>query len=718
MTRAPQTANAFKEYPEGISQIRTILGSPVRVLPNDVPGVKYFGYLIGKGKGLEANGTYILEVVYPEDAPRATILINRGNETNRGFHTGNTVGDAMKPRYIYPSSESLEIPLSGKYEAVRMMMRLQDRFTETGGKRGAEIPDPAKAKRTMTPADGFWVYIAQYEPEQDPLSKGSAIAAIRLYKAPPFESYALHINFPPDGLPRRNLFFREEMADGVVGSNPDNQGFDDPIEYYAGKAELMRFLGMNTFAKDLLEFGANQGWDSSKFGGNRWVFQSKYPERWERIVKMVRTYDLSVLPYFEYSGSLGREGLGQQKRAEPLEGEDYTHIAWTEKGRADLTDPDTFEDFRKMLEITVVDLKDQANFLGAWLRPRSSQLPIGFSDATRQRFSEETGRGSVSREELKKEGELYDAYIAWWCAKRKNFLVQIRDYLRDAGVEDARVLYTADSSEAGRVHPADPRRGYVAENPAVWKGVDMKKDPVPLQEAIKDRWSYRAQTTPQDTWGKWEWQHAAPAQDPENYKETEGVLPTYTFNRLMTVSDPAALEAFTTPTGLAMIRHYSLNENMLRVEAGKDGKDLDPLGYFVADMERVGPYIMLPEANAMAKGNPTEIGYLASNNFNRLSPAYVRRFNAAFLSLPALPSKVIEGAASDPGIVVRRIDGGSHGVWYVVVNPGYERVGNVTLRLPDNGTVTDATTGEELATPGSPLTLDLDACQLIALRVR
>ena len=42
----------------------------------------------------------------------------------------------------------------------------------------------------------------------------------------------------------------------------------------------------------------------------------------------------------------------------------------------------------------------------------------------------------------------------------------------------------------------------------------------------------------------------------------------------------------------------------------------------------------------------------------------------------------------------------------------------VTLRLPDKGTVTDAATGKELATSGSPLTLDLDACQLIALRVQ
>ena len=28
----------------------------------------------------------------------------------------------------------------------------------------------------------------------------------------------------------------------------------------------MKFLGMNTYSKDLLEFGANQGWDSRLHG--------------------------------------------------------------------------------------------------------------------------------------------------------------------------------------------------------------------------------------------------------------------------------------------------------------------------------------------------------------------------------------------------------------------------------------------------------------------
>lgn len=718
VSQSPDSPDLFREYPQGISEVETILGEPVRTLPSDEPGVKYFGYLIGEGKGLEANGNYILEVVYPEDAPRSAILLNRGNSTMRGFYTGNTVGDAMYPRYVYQSPESLEIPLSGKFETVQMLMRLQDRTSVNGGIRNAEVPNVADTKRTMRPEDGFWVYIAQFEPEQDPLSQGAAVSKIRLYEAPDFENFDLKINYPPEDLPRRHLFFREEMADGVIGGPREEWGWVDEKDYYRGKAELMRFLGMNTMAKDLLEFGANQGWDSAKYGGNEWVYQNKSPNRWVGVLEIADEYDLSVLPYYEYSGSKGIKGLGLERRAEPLKGDNYTHIKFTETARADLTDPDTYEDFRKMLELTIVDQKDKAEIIGAWLRPRSSQLPIGFADSTRQRFAEETGRGEVTREELSKRGETYDAYIEWWYGKREEFLLKLRDYLRSEGVKGADIFYTADPTEPGWIHPEGGVAGLVAEDPSAWDGVDLKKPPVPLQKTIDDHWSYQALTNVRKTWGKWEHEHAKPVYDPERYKDTDGIYPTYSFNRLSSVSDPMALEAFETESGMAMIRHYGLNEDMLRVPKGKDGKDLDPLGYFAGDMERVGPHIMLPEVNAMANGNPTAIGYLTSNNFNRLSPAYVRRFNAAYLALPALPSKVVPDAASNGQVVVRRIDAGKHGAYYAVVNPGYTAVGEVTVALPDQGQVTNAATGEVLTQSATgDIRLNLDACQLVALRV-
>ncbi|MGF1679211.1 MAG: hypothetical protein ACFCUX_08460 [Candidatus Methylacidiphilales bacterium] len=713
----PDDPSVFKEYPPGISEVKEVLGKKVRVIPGEAPGIKYFGYLIGRGKGLKATTNYFLEIEYPEDEPRSMIIRNGGNGTWRGFYTGTSTGDALKPRYVNNHAESLDIPLSGTFRQARMLMFLQDRSSEIAGIRGAEVPDPAMSKRTMKPEDGFWVYISQLPPEQDPLSRGAAVSAIRLYQAPPMDVLSLDLYFPPPGLPRRHLFFREEMADGVIGGTREENGFDDSNDWYVGKAQLMKFLGMNTMGKDLLEFGANQGWDSAKYGGNNWVYQSHDPQRWTRMIATARQYGLSVLPYYEYSGSLGEKGLGKQKRAIPLgEEENYTHIAWTEKARADLTDPDTFEDFRKMLEITIVDQLNHADFVGAWLRPRSSMLPIGFADATLKRFSDETRSGTaVTREQLRHDPVLYDAYISWWKDKRKEFLNKVVGYLNESGLNDAVVIYTADPAEPGSLQPSG-KVGLVAENPHVWDTVDLEKPPAPLKVAIRERWSFLAQTTPHGTWGKWEWQHAVPRQDPSNYQDIQGVLPSYSFSRKFTVADSEALKAFSTPSGLAMIRHYSLNEDMLREE--KEGGKFDPLGYFVCDMDRTGPYVMLAEAIAVANGNPTHIGYLASNHFNRFEPGYVRNFNAAFLSLPALPALKLEGAASDDDVVVKQIDGSPHGIWLAVVNPTYMSKKQISIRLPRNGRVVDAATGEPLPVHDGHVILDLYPCRLVSLRIQ
>ena len=138
----------------------------------------------------------------------------------------------------------------------------------------------------------------------------------------------------------------------------------------------------------------------------------------------------TVLPYYEYSGSKGEKGLGNERRAKPLTRDDaFSHIKWIESANADITDPDTYEDFKKMLEITVLWQRDKAKFAGIWLRPRS-QLPMGFGDGTRKRFADEANGGvQVSREDLKSDKQLLAKYEQWWFGKRQQFLTAMRDYL-------------------------------------------------------------------------------------------------------------------------------------------------------------------------------------------------------------------------------------------------------------------------------------------------
>lgn len=698
---AAQPTHDFSENPAGCSGVETILGRPCRVMPTVDGESSTMTVTLGKMKLLRPNGVYVLTVQYPEDAPRSMIVVNNGNEVSRGFYTGRTVGDAFHCKYVGSLPESLDVPLSGKYETWSMIVRLHDRFGTGGLIRGNQ------RRRTQSPEDGFEVTIAQWSGRDAPMSAGAAVSRISLYEVVDAEKLRMPLATLPEGLPKRRIFWREEMSDGVVvGKKPEDRGLDNILDWYRHKADLMQFLGMNTYTKDLLEFGANQGWDSSPHGGNKWVYYNgDHAHDWENIVELMGRYGFDILPYYEYSGSKGQNGLGNERRCKPLTRDDaYSHISWIESANADITDPDTYEDFRKMLDLTIVRLRDKAHFAGAWLRSRS-QMPVGFGPATLERFSKEANNGTlITRDDLKGDPALYKQYIEWWHLKRRDFLVAMRDYLRNNGIDDAVVLYTGESGEPG-VGFADWTPRFVAQSPDAWSSIlarpehHFKDTPctllTPRQVAEQDLY-LTALLSPGLDWGGWEPRHSLPADDPQNYKNVDGVMLTHAFNRLYTVNSPKTFETYRTPSGLALVRHYCLNENMMF-----DGGDKTKLGYFVADMERAGPYCMMAEAMAVANGDPTTIGYLTSNSLGVGFPKYVRNFNANFLALPALPSEVVSGASRSGPIVVRAIATPDHGTWYAVVNAGMAPVEDATIRLPDGKPVESAVSGKKLSENGT-----------------
>lgn len=707
------------EYPTGASSQAQILGRSCRVVAPVRGESSYISYRVGKTKLLRPGGAYVLAVEYPEDVPRTMVVINTGNETARGFHTGPTVGDALHAKYVNSLTESLDVPLSGKWETWSLLIRLHDRFPELGLVRG-------KGQRPLTPEDGFDVTVAQFSARNAPMSKGIAVGRIRLYEVIDPEKLARPLRLPPDGLPRRHLFWREEMADGVLGSKStksEDRGVEDRLDWYRYKADLMSFLGMNTFAKDLLEFGACQHWDSTPHGGNAWVyFDGVTKDLWGQIVELMGKRGFSVFPYYEYSGSKGAKGLGNERRCKPLTRDDaYTHIKWIETHNADITDPDTFEDFRKMLDITVVQQRRKARFVGAWIRSRG-QMPVSFSDATRKRFSDEVNEGqAVTRASLQKDKALYASYLAWWQGKRRTFLSAMKDYLRTNGVEDAVVLYTGCAGEPGVGFGSwEPRM--VTDTPPAWQGllkqpehITGKKeviDAVSIARVVTDDLYLAGLTSPGLTWGEWEVQHSRPADDPLAYTDTAGVMLSHAFNRLYTVSSPRTFDAFRTPAGLALMRHYALNEHMLF-----DKSDKQLFRYFVADIERAGPSCMVAEAVAVANGDPTMIGYLAGCNYGRGFPAPVRDFNADFLALPALPSTVVHGACDDLDVVVRRVATPKHGTWIAVVNTGMGAKDSVWVRINGGGAVADAVTGREILVKNGGVALSMGPCQLRSLHV-
>lgn len=712
---AESPGHRFVEDPPGASRVETLLGRPCRVLRKTPDESAYFAVRLGEMKLLRPGATYVVEVEYPEDAPRSMIVMNGGNETSKGFHTGETFGDAFHPKYVNNNNESLDVPLSGRFERWQLVFELHDRFPDLRFLRG-------KGLRALGPEDGFWVTIAQFSAADDPASRGAAAARIRLYEVPEPARLAATIHFPPEGLPRRHVFWREEMADGVIEGEGNERGLDEMLDWYRFKAATMRRLGINTFTKDLLEFGACQHWDSTPGGGNRWVhFSWRHKDLWGGIVELMGREGFDLLPYYEYAGSKGDQGLGYQRRSKPLGRDDaYTHIRWIESANADITDPDTYADLKKMLDLTIVAHKDQARFVGAWFRPRS-QWPISFADATLARFAAEANGGRpVARRNLIDDKPLLDRYYDWWYGKRREFLVAMRDHLRASGVDpEAVVLFTADPSEPGPSFPTWEKR-FVTDRPQLWQerlkdpAVSRGKDirPLAVDEVLRGDLYLQALLAPRLNWGGWEVDHSSPPPDPARYQQTEGVLLTHAFNRAYTVGSPKTFETFRGPSGLAIVRHYTLNENMMF-----DRQDREKLGYFVADVERAGPYCMLAEVRAVANGDPYYIGYLVGSNFGRGFPRYVRRFNEAFLALPALPSRLVADATDDAEVVVRAIDTPRHGTFLAVANTGLTPKPNVTLRLPRAGRLTDAATGAPLADSADQLTLSMDACELRALRI-
>ena len=346
------------------------------------------------------------------------------------------------------------------------------------------------------------------------------------------------------------------MADGVIaGKTPDVRGVAQRLDWYRYKAQTMQFLGMRTFSKDLLEFGACQHWNPESHGGNDWVYyDSSTKDLWREIVGLMGKYGFEILPYYEYSGSKGADGLGNQRRCKPLTRDDaYTHIAWIENANADLTDPDTYRDFEQMLDCTVLEERAQARFAGIWIRPRS-QLPISFADKTRARFAAEAnGNTAVTRQQIADDQKLYHRYIEWWETKRRDFCVAMRDYLTNGGIANPQVLFTGCPSEPG-VPFATWTPYLVTDRPDQWSPILSHAEhltsshgaiqAISVQETVRNNMYLQALLSPGLTWGGWEVQHANPADDPRHYKDTPGVLLTHAFNRLYTVASPQTFDTY------------------------------------------------------------------------------------------------------------------------------------------------------------------------------
>lgn len=721
-----KTDHGFLERPAGISQVTNLLGSACRWIPVQAgETASMFAYRLGKGKGLKANGAYVVVLEYPDDLPRNYVLHNRATDSRRGFSTGRCLGDAWEPAHVDNHPESLDLPQSGRWERWTCYGSLTDRTPDAVG---TEVD---KKPVLHAPADGFDFVVSQYSRRHDPASHGVAVRRIILCEIPDETRCYAQVRLPPAPLPQRHLFWREEMSDnGAINAAQDRRHCLDPLDWLRHKCRQMKMLGMNTFTKDLLEFGHVQHWDPNVIRPNwAWSGSAESNALWGRAVALAGgEYGFSVLPYYEWYGNFGadyagKKSYGYRKLAEPLGDEkNYTHVWWTEKGNLDVTDPEALAATKDLLRATILRFKDKARFAGALFRTRPASWPIGFGDLTRARFAAEANRGvAVSKEQLRKDKALYAHYVTWWHGKRRAFVKALGDFLVAEGVADAQVLFDGEVSEPGPDY-AGPW-ALVTDSPGFWKRTfaeaGLKVPALRTAEEIAGRHDYlKGRNRAAGTWGKWEWQHAAPADRPGEVEKAVRSAYCMPVNRLYSVLDPEAYRAYADASGMTtVIRHHPLNEHMQRYRVGD--KEVPLVGYEMNDSERAGRASMMLEVEAMARGDVANIGYLIGSTFARGFPGPVREFNLNFLALPARPSRVVAGACDDPEVTLRAIDCTREGLgtYYYLVHVGRIAKRGVTVRFPEGkDAVSFLVSNDTRKLSKGVLTLDLQPWQLLALR--
>ena len=727
------------QSPENISQVKTILGKQSRFI-TPLESASYMTYRIGKNKDLKPHQPYVLEFEYPEDSSRSMFVANRGADFIRGFATGNAIGDS-RAQYAPVTLESIDYPLSNKWEIYHQLFYMHER-TSTSAQREHQCAD-----RSVPLSQGFDVTFFQSRKYNDPRSAGIAVAKIRLYEVIEPNKLAVPISYP-ENAPKRHVFLREEMADEAISSNVvERRATTSVPKWYEFKMDMGRALGFNTVGKDLMEFGFNQGFDGED---GKWINNSPPPRSniWKDIVHSAAERGLSLMPYFEYGGSVGPapssstpgsiDSLGLQRRTEKLfhgidgpgdQKHHYTPVWWTENISADLTDPDTFTDFKRVLDRSVLKYKNVADFAGIWIRTRPAKLPISFSDDALARYNQNNPSNLRTIAQLRNNPVMRESYYRWWFNQRKKFLERMRSHIRqglDNGNQE-QVLFTPYSTEPAPKSYESPDRAdiqfvkLITDDNNWWSNYvsSLNNNNSPIARRYRFLWNrlspdqalenksfeegtLRRQKMILGSNGvRTEWFHGVPPADPDNYQNVDGVSMTYSFdNGLHTVASAPFLQRFSNASGgQSLIHHYTLNEDNGRSFRLNSRRDCNPnsqwdvefadpfdglVGYLSSAVERSGPYSVIAEARALANGNPVNIGYLESSSMSRGFPAYVRRFNQALLSLPAVSANDESGIASLPNVSVKRYRVGNQH-YFAVINPNFRQIKDVTIDFSGYG---------------------------------
>lgn len=384
------------------SEITNIFGGRGRVITQDRG---YFSYNLGVR--LKLNMPYLLEIEYPEDAPRTIAVSVSGGTYSPCVQTGHTLPYQRPDQFV----EQLQLPLNNNLNKMQFIVWAGD--------------DEIK--------NGFNVAIADPGDLVAPFSKKPLILRISLY------------SFLTIAVPQQKERFPEKYQRYVWTEGEAMMGRDGV--FFAPVLNSL-FFGMNGFSPLALAWNSRGGSNGTvmfptehytisykkeingvEYMSDRKEDNSRRNNYIGECADMARFLKMKIFPRVEYGGS---DKL-KDKHAVGMDGKQYPPYFYSREAAplsdsVDITYDGVAEDFASIIDEMVASVPERSRsiFENLIIRQRANFTPVSYSDNALRLYAGEKGiqlTGDALRTEVTMNRN--DDYRRWYQNKKFAFFSKV-----------------------------------------------------------------------------------------------------------------------------------------------------------------------------------------------------------------------------------------------------------------------------------------------------
>ncbi|RLD09912.1 MAG: hypothetical protein DRI44_07395, partial [Chlamydiae bacterium] len=609
----------------------------------------FFGYMLGVN--LKLNMPYLLEIKYPEDAPR-TFSFLVGNELySPGIHTAHTMGQP-EPRYF---TEQIKFPLSKKVETAKFIVWAGVQEIRSGFYVGVADPGSLNAPFSRKP---LLVEIT--------LNEFQTMGIPKIKRTFPKEYQRYTWVESEDALPKDNVRFSPLINTVFYGLNsvaPAVLSWN--AHGTANNSILFKSEQYRQPVRSLIE-GTEYETDKIEDSNKRYNFWSEYL-RWSYQLK------LNVFPRFEYGGS---DDLPEKAHVVKSDGKPPLPYVRPSTGKelsdsADITYPETLEDAKKLICEGVLNIKGKYKDILRQLivRRRANFLSTSYSENAINLFEKET-KTKLKGETLKQKrldiiARFQSEYRKWYQGKLMSFLEKLHKTYED--------LLEAQTGPLIYYH---------------WRRSGMPFEDVYFESLQK--WNTKMKQI-----------RNLPFEGFPLPKVNDDIL-TNAIGKWTTTEDGLFLDSASSNTILCEAPVYgklASNSAKYLKMFKRDGKlavKIVPAihsttkiylrqkqrSYFAGEtFYHSRQFMMYEPVSLMSVANPTYLSFEQANPVCFPFANYARRFFMNFLSLPDIPMEEIPQSKQANGLIVKMGVLGSK-TYVAVINKSFQPVKNAKIFLP------------------------------------